>query len=267
MYSGREIAGQSGMGVFLSKAIVRSLIGYKPVNDRIITITLLGQVKNITLIQVYAPMSASTEKELEQFYDALQKEIDSKGNQVILVVSGDLNAKLGSKKHTEEDRIVGNVGLGERNDRGIRLVDLAISNHLAIKNTMFEKHPRRLYTWTSPDGVTKNQIDYIMIEKRWASSIQDVTTKPSADCDTDHEFLVATFTVKLKCKKISTRPVGHDVQEMDQNFYIEVRNCFRVLLMNIEETEPDEIANETKKIYLGTAPNIRERGLSKDNPG
>ena len=50
MYSGREIAGQSGVGVFLSKAIVRRLIGYKPVNDRIITIRLLEKVQNITLI-------------------------------------------------------------------------------------------------------------------------------------------------------------------------------------------------------------------------
>ena len=43
-------------------------------------------------------------------------------------------------------------GLGERNERGSRLVEFALSNQLAIKNTMFEKHPRRLYTWTSPDG-------------------------------------------------------------------------------------------------------------------
>ena len=125
---------------------MRSLIGYKPVNDRIIIIKLLGQVKNITLLQVYAPTSASTEEELEEFYDALQKEIDSKGNQDILVISGDLNAKVGSQKHLEEDGIVGNFGMRVRHDRGDRLIDFAISNQLAIKNTMFEKHPNRLYT-------------------------------------------------------------------------------------------------------------------------
>ena len=266
IYSGREIAGQSGEDVFLSKAIVRSFIRYKPVNDRIIIIRLFEQVKNITLIQVYAPTSASTEEELEELYDAVQKEIDSKENKDILVILGDLKAKVGSKKYTEEDGIVGNVGLGERNDRGIRLVDFAMSNHQSIKNTMFVKHPRRLYTWTSPDGVTKNHIDYIMIEKRWASSIQDVTTKPSADCDTDHECLVATFKVKLKCKKITTRPVHYDVQEMDENFNIEVRNRFRVLLMNIEEKEPDEIVNETKNIYLETAQKHLRKRLVKRQP-
>ena len=214
-------------------------------NDRIINIRLLGEMKNITLIQVYAPTMASTEEEVEEFYDALQKEIDSKENQDILVVSGDLNAKVGSKKHTQDGK-VGNEGLGERNDRGIRLIDFAISNHLAIKNTMFEKHPRRLYTWTSPGGVTKNQIDYLTIEKRLASTIPDVTNKPSVDSDTDDKLPVATLKVKLKCKKLTTRPVRYVAQEMGENFNIEVRNRFMVLTMSVEEKEPDEIVNEIK---------------------
>ena len=74
---------------------------------------------------------------------------------------------------------------------------------------MFQKHPRRLYTWTSPDGKTKNQIDYIMIEKRWSSSIQNVTTKRDADCDTDHELLVATLKIRLKCKKKTDLPIRY----------------------------------------------------------
>ena len=37
IYSRRERSGQSGVTVFLSKATFKSLIGYKPVNDRIIT--------------------------------------------------------------------------------------------------------------------------------------------------------------------------------------------------------------------------------------
>ena len=66
-----------------------------------------------------------------------------------------MNAKVGAKQNVEEDGIVGNAGLGERNERGHLLVEFAMSNQLAIKNTMFQKHPRRLYTWTSPDGKTK----------------------------------------------------------------------------------------------------------------
>ena len=35
-------------------------------------------------------------------------------------------------------------------------------NALLIANTLFQQHKRRLYTWTSPDGQHRNQIDYIL---------------------------------------------------------------------------------------------------------
>ena len=92
IYSGRERSGRSGVAVFLSKATVKIPIGYKPVNDRIITVRLMGQAKKITLIQVYAPTSASTEEELEEFYETLQKKIDSKKRQDILIIAGDFNS-------------------------------------------------------------------------------------------------------------------------------------------------------------------------------
>ena len=91
-----------------------------------------------------------------------------------------------------------------------------------------------------------------------------MTTKPNADCDTDHELLVATFKVKLKCRKIATRPVRYDLQEIHDNLYVEVRNRVMVLLSTIEEKEPGEIANETKCIYMETAQkHLRKRVVKK----
>ena len=173
------------------------------------------------MIQVYAPTSASTEEELEEFYETLRKEIDSKKRQDILIIAGDFNAKVGRKRNKEENGTVGNAGLGERNERREIFVDFALANQLAIKNTMFQKHPRRLYSWTSPDGITKNQIDYILIEKRWTTTMQDITTKPNADCDTDHKLLVATL--KLKHKKKFTRPIRYHFHEIKEEFNIETK--------------------------------------------
>ena len=39
------------------------------------------------------------------------------------------------------------------------------------------KHKRRLYTWRSPDGQHRNQIDYILCNQRWRSSIQSAKTR------------------------------------------------------------------------------------------
>jgi len=62
---------------------------------------------------------------------------------------------------------------------------------------MFKQHPRWQYTWTSPDGNTRNQIDYISIAQRWKTSLMNCRTYPGADCDTDLQLLVATLKVRL----------------------------------------------------------------------
>ena len=76
-----------------------------------------------------------------------------------MVIVGDFNAKVGKRTNENEKRAIGNFALGERNDNGEELVNFAIENELFIMNTMFQKHPRRLFRWASPDGNTKNQID------------------------------------------------------------------------------------------------------------
>ena len=97
----------------------------------------MGQAKHITLIQVYTPTSESTEEDPEEFYETLQKEIDNKKRQDTLNNAGDSNAKVERKRNKEENGTVGNAGLGEINERGEILVDFALANQRAIKNTMF----------------------------------------------------------------------------------------------------------------------------------
>ena len=79
--------------------------------------------------------------------------------------------------------------------------------------------------------------------------MQDTTTKPSADCGMDHEVLAANANVTQKCKKITTKPVRHDVEEMEERFSIEMESHFKLFPMNIKETESDDIANEAQKIF------------------
>ena len=50
-------------------------------------------------------------------------------------------------------------GLGVQNEAGQRLIEFCQENTLVIANSLFQQHKRRLYTWTSPDGQHRNQID------------------------------------------------------------------------------------------------------------
>ena len=67
--------------------------------------------------------------------------------------------KLGNQETTDK------FGLGIRNEPRKRLIEFCQENALAIANTLFQQHKRRLYTWTSPDGQHWNQIDYIFAAK------------------------------------------------------------------------------------------------------
>ncbi|XP_077255535.1 uncharacterized protein LOC143893712 [Temnothorax americanus] len=42
------------------------------------------------------------------------------------------------------------------------------------------------------------QIDYIILDTRWKTSVTNVKTFPGADCGSDHNLLVANFSIRLK---------------------------------------------------------------------
>ena len=82
-----------------------------------------------------------------------------------------------------------------------------------IANTLFQKHKRRLYAWTSPDGQYRNQIAYILCGQRWISFIQSAKTRRGADYGSDHEHLIAEFKLKLKKVGKISRPFRHDLNK------------------------------------------------------
>ena len=100
---------------------------------------------------------------------------------------------------------------------------------MVIANTIFQQYKRRLYTWTSPDGQHRNQIDYILCSQRWRSSIQSAKTRPGADCDSDHELLTAKFRIKWKKVGKTTRPFRYDLNQIPYDYTVEVRNRFKGL--------------------------------------
>ena len=81
------------VGIIINKNINKAVLGYWPVSDRIIVMTIQGKPFNIAIAQVYAPTSASTDGEIEEFYNLLESTLDQIKSNEVLVVMGDLNAK------------------------------------------------------------------------------------------------------------------------------------------------------------------------------
>ena len=95
-------------------------------------------------------MSNTEGAEVELFCEDIKDLLDlTDKKKCVLLIIGDWNAKVGSQETPE---VIGKFGLGIQNEAGQRLIEFFQENALVIANTLFQKHKRRLYTWTTPDG-------------------------------------------------------------------------------------------------------------------
>ena len=108
----------------------------------------------------------------------------------MLVITGDMNAKVG-EENTNYERVMGKHRLGVRNGNGEKLCDMCDMNELVITGTLFPQKKNHKATWISPDGWTRNQIDHVLINKRFRNLVEDTRVYRSADLGSDH-YLVCT---------------------------------------------------------------------------
>ena len=66
-------------------------------------------------------------------------------------------------------------------------------------NTQFQKKEGKIWTWRSPDGHTKNEIDYIMTDK--PSMATDVTVINRANIGSDHRMVMGSTTLNTRAER------------------------------------------------------------------
>ena len=88
----------------------------------------------------------------------------------------------------------------DTNERGLRLLEFAAFNDLVLANTSRHHKASRRWTWHSQNGQHHNQIDYILVRKRFRSGVNIARTRsfPGADIGSDNDLLMMTFHLRLK---------------------------------------------------------------------
>ena len=152
-----------------------------------------------------------------------------------------------------------------QNEAGQRLIEFCQENALVIANTLFQQHKRRLYTWTSPHGQHRNQIDYILCSQRWRNSIQSAKTRLGADCSSDHELLIDKFRLKLKKVEKTTRPFRYELNQIPYDYTVEVRNRFKGLdpIHRVPEELWMEVHDIVQEAMIKTIP--KKKKYKKQN--
>jgi hypothetical protein len=123
-----------------------------------------GHWYHIIVLNVHAPTEDKTNEVKDSFYEELEHVFDKFPKCHMKILLGDFSAKVGREDIFKPT--IRNESLHEiSNDNEVRLVNFAIFKNLTVKSMMFPHCYIRKCAWMSPDGITHNQIDHILVDR------------------------------------------------------------------------------------------------------
>ena len=153
---------------------------------------------------------------------------------------GDFNAKV--EKTQADEQAIGHYGIDSAREE--MLAEFAERNRLRIMNSFFRKRSNRMWTWKSPNGETRNEIDFILSVD--PSIVQDVEVLGKVKCS-DHRLVRCRISLNLKRARVKL------VKRKQANLEaVRVKaDQFKLVLANkyaaLEQEDEDnvEVMNET----------------------
>ncbi|MEM1223986.1 MAG: reverse transcriptase domain-containing protein, partial [Verrucomicrobiota bacterium] len=267
IYQSKSQNGQQGVAIALKSDLSQAVSAWSAISSLIIYVELDAKPLPITILSAYAPTDDASQSVKDTFYEDLHQTISRIPKKNVLVVAGDFNARITPKSN----EFTGQYSISTTTtDNGHRLQSLSETHQLLLTNTFFpQRNSSWLATWRSPNGQHKNQIDYILMRKRWKSSLINSRSfwEPSDRTLSDHAVLVTTFKLRLRDfkKKEKIQRVAIERFKLP-----DVRNKYRALLEAETETDTTTSLDERWSRFAElitssakTACGVRKRKVPK----
>ncbi|KAK6763091.1 hypothetical protein RB195_023701 [Necator americanus] len=147
-------------------------------------------------LTIFVATSSYEEEEVETFYMDLEK-FYREDHAFYEVIIDDFNAKAGPRR-TPEELHIGTHGL-QWNYQGERLSEFIMTTKTIHGNSQFQKPSYLRWTWESPGGGYRNEIDHIIVNKRFC--LTDVGVVPKFYTGSDHRLLRGRFSFTRRAEK------------------------------------------------------------------
>ncbi|XP_022820587.1 uncharacterized protein LOC111352346 [Spodoptera litura] len=255
LYHKGETPGRHGVGFLIKKTLKNSISEIIGISERIAILSIeIPPGKEVwSIVQVYSPTEQSTKSEIESFYISLNDAIKDHAHKNYIVM-GDFNAQIGPPRNGE-DIVLGPYSSGKRTRNGQKLMEMAFENHMKILNSQFKKRLSRKWTWVSPDGRYKNEIDYVLTNR--PKSFDDCATIANLNFNSNHRMLRARLNTSSVQK--SSRPFKAKTTILGNNAAIvtiqeNLRSMSQSCLEHLNTQEKYNIINE----MLTAKPNTNQ---------
>ncbi|KAK6749129.1 hypothetical protein RB195_001621 [Necator americanus] len=190
--------GVGGVGVLVNTSMAKNIDSFEQLTTRIgrLRMRRCDPTPALTIFVAYAPTSSYEEEEVEAFYMDLEK-FYREDHAFYEVIIGDFNTKVGPRR-TPEGLHIGTHSL-QWNDQGERLSEFIMTTKTIHGNSQFQKPSSLRWTWESPGGGYRNEIDHIIVNKRFC--LTDVGVVPKFYTGSDHRLLRGRFSFTKRAEK------------------------------------------------------------------
>ncbi|KAK6734999.1 hypothetical protein RB195_018291 [Necator americanus] len=189
---------RNGVGIILNESFRNSVTAVDRLSDRLMAVKVHTGEVELRVVSAYAPQMGCSEEEKACFWEDLEQYVQSLESEEVLLIGGDFNGHVGSRKDGFES-CHGGYGYGARNDDGLRILEYAVASDLIIANTQYRKRKSHLITYTS--GGRETQIDFWMLRRRDRRLLQDSKVIPTDHVAAQHHLLVMDLKISRPRKR------------------------------------------------------------------
>ena len=155
-YRKRNENHQLGTGFFVHYRVVSAVKTIESVSDKMSYIVLRDRCY-IIVLKVHAPSEERSDDSKDSCYEELEQVFNYFPKYYMKIPLRDFKPTIENESLHQDS-----------NDNGATIVNFATPKNLAVKSTMSLHRNIHKYTCTSSDGKTHNQIDHILIDRRYS---------------------------------------------------------------------------------------------------
>lgn len=266
----RTGAATGGVGLLFTNKAYKSISDIKPITPRILLVSLDGNPR-LSIIVTYSPTEGDSAEAAEDFHGSLRMTISQLPAHNMLLVIGDFNAHM-SRGHDNDPLWY----FHQRTNRNGQLLrDTLEEAQLEATNHRFQKRPGKQWTFLSDATLTKTQLDYVLVRKKWKNCVKN--TEPYnffSSLGSDHRVVVSDVKLSLRKSKAPPRRVLYDWDtfkrddDLQGQYAVEVRNRYTLLCQQDSNSEATTQYNHFTTAIAETSEKLLKKKNKKrhDDP-